>query len=314
MTDDNSSKQDGGNWKRRTVLKLAGTGAALPLVGTASANPPAWAKARGRDKERGSGNPHCPECSEGTLQVAKYEYNEETGEFEFEKGICDPVTFTEIEDKEGEENEPIRVCFETDLFFHDAIVKAGQFCEAEEIAYDPAFTEEDPHEGRETYTGCIDVSDNNRAISHITFCAGVCYQVELVAGDPIREQSEENRYGLRIVRAHYGGTADGVTGVTRKFGKGRSAYRGVTGQLTVDESTHEATARFSVDEGCKELSLVSYLAPCPEFGTETRDQQVLFDYAPEDAFEAKQEFCEGERYTLTVALPELTAENIEEFC
>lgn len=302
MTTPETEDRNESNWKRRTVLRTVGASTALPLVGVASARGRGRARGRG-GKSRGRGTPSCPDCPERTTRLAKYEYDEERDAFVFEKGACDAVHDFEITNKEGEDHEPILVDFVADILPHSVVVKAGRNCKRFEVG-DPEF-EVSTDKDSDGFEGRIDLSGQKYAISHFSFCAGVCYQVDLVAGDPIRELGEGGRYRGRLIAAFWGGSLHSTRNTIDQ-----SPYEiedGCTVSVDGFDATEEtAIVTFTVKDDCgPELSLVSYLAPCPpKFDRDMVDQQVLFDYAPANAFETTQAFESG-THELTVALPGL---------
>lgn len=287
------------NLPRRQVLRTIGVGAgASMMTGVASAN------------GRGRGN-DCPDCPDGTRRLAKYEFDEGTGEFSFEKGACsDAVSDVSYTNKEGETSEPIEVEFTSLIFTDDVVVKYGPNCELASESDGVTFGMSDDKDSN-GFEGRITVEDpKGPAISHFSLCAGVCFQVDFVFGEPIEDLSED-QYGGRKIAVRWDGTSveKGQTSnsspVTRDGGA-VSTQAGI--ELSSDET--EASVSFDATLGSDDvtLTLVSYTATCPPRfgGGGTAYLQDLYDYETV-TYDGNQS---GQ--TLTVALPGL--DQLDELC
>lgn len=313
MANQETSEENDTRWKRRTVLKVASAGAALPFAGAASANGHGPPSGRGppsghgqkngqaQNDRSGSGNPHCADCPEGTTLLAKYEVS--GGEFVFEKGACEDAIHNIKTTEESDDGEPLAVEFDSDVFIDSARVKYGPTCDN----VDNVLNKPDPK--KDTYSGEIDVSDQKRAISHISFCAGVCYQVDLVVGDERIPPGADKRENGRLVAYLWGSTQSTVNeDESNRTGEGSTdscTINNVGNPITVTEDG-KASVTFSGTGSCNVI-LTSYVAPCPPYyRNETADQQVVHE-----STETTYSESDG-NVTLAVDLPGLS--NIGELC
>lgn len=302
-----SSNTRGPDWDRRTVLKTVGAGTLVSLLsGVASASEA------------------CPECPDGTALLAKYEWDGESWVAE-DVGAC-PDAITDITNVETDDDgDPLKVDYSSKIYVHSVLVKAGPECELDEEG-----GTNDKKDG--SFEGTVP-SPNDKAISHINFCAPVCFQTDFVEGDPIVDFDEEGNYGSdRLIAARWGETTDEHDPVTVNNTDKEGSYTTDDGcDLTLQtdgiefNSDGTASVTFTLDtvdtDGC-ELSLVSYVATCPpEFDERTDGLQVLFDADPDyadsylDTETVDNTFDETGDVTLTVELPgvehlDLLCENV----
>lgn len=263
-----------GSYSRRSIVRLAGVGAGVALLGgTASARPGdgRGPQGNGRDESNGNGNgggpPSCPACPAGTRSLAKFEF--QGGEFVFEKGACEHVAVTGYESKPGEPNEPVEVTISAPVFVEDVIVKYGPNCvlasEADDVGFDNSDTKNDGERfgDRDEFEVTITVPADGPAISFFDLCAAVCYQVDLVIGEPIEDLQPGGGYGPdRRLAVLWGGSVHGVNEDHTRIEEGDDGVMATSIEL-VDG---EVTATFDVDEEAPEgvtVSLVSYAASCP---------------------------------------------------
>lgn len=279
------------DWSRRTVLKSIGIGATVPLFGgVAAAN-------------------NCPGCPEGTRLLAKYNFDGEN--FRFEKGACeDPFTEIDYTNKEGEEGEPIEVSFTSPVVAHDIVVKRGPDCELASDNDNITFTIDDEKDN-DGFEHTISVPEDSRAISHFSVCAGVCFQVDFVVGDVIKELGEDGFYRDRLIAARWDGTAveDGQVVNNSSFTTSDDDEITTADGVTLNADETEGSVTFDVDLGSDDvtLTLASYVATCPprfEDG-DTADTQDLVDW------KTKTYTSDGTD-TLTVDLP--GTEWLDELC
>lgn len=303
----------GPNWDRRTVLKSVVAGATVPLLGDVA----------------GAKGP-CPSCPDGTALLAKYEWDGEDWVAEEDVGAC-PDAITEFDNLETDDGDPTKVEYSSKIWVHSVAVKAGPECEVNEDG-----GTNDDKDG--SFEGTVE-SPNDKAISHINFCAPICIQADFVEGDPIADFDEEGQYGQdRLIAARWDGTSDehdepDVVDFTDDDGSYTTedgcdltlTTDGVEFNDVDDDDEDEAEVTFTIDsvdaDGC-ELSLVSYVATCPpNYDKDTDGLQVLFDADPDYADSHldtetvdntfKSVTSEGEE-TLTVELPDL--EHLELLC
>jgi hypothetical protein len=263
---------------RRTALKSTGTAA----IGLGVLSNTAIASEQS-----------CP-CPDGTILLAKFQVNDETGKIEFEKGseIFDldssPLTFSNKVYKEDDPNELVAFDWEADPFFVGSIqIKAGRDCfeiELEEAAP----------------SGTVDVRELNdntnptRAISNFSFCQPVWFQVDFVEEDaPL----EPPRYGGEGLISAIVGNSDQGEVSQRLFSK-KDLVDNPDIVVSADKTT--ASVNFEVvDQPAEDLLLASYIVPGPIGLSGSRpqiDEQILFDYVAK-SYEV------GDEDTLTVNLP-----------
>jgi hypothetical protein len=266
--------------KRRDVLRKVGTATIVGGTGLLTTVPTAAAK---RARPSQSGPPTCPDCPEGTTFFAKYEFQGDRFVPEHDK-TTDPVEI-HWTSKDGEKNEPIKICWRSDVPVHSVIIKAGRNCKwfgSEHISV--------THMGGKCYQ-CVDLRDHGikNAISFVSFCGGcqpkpkpVCYQVDFAYGEPIEELAPDNLYGERLIANLWGGTEDPINEGASRLSPLQSRDDCMVDFDANDWRIENGTLSLEVDVTAKHectLSLVSYRAPCPpEFDPETIDQQVLVDY------------------------------------
>lgn len=185
MTDSISRR----TWLR--TLSIATAGLALGGSGVAAATPGNGNGNRnGNEDGTGNGDNVKNECPEGTTLLAKYEFDDDTGELVFEKGReslnidGSEITFSNIVTKDGNEI----VAFDWDSGPYDVAyvgVKAGQNVWKQEVnatsgTFDlRTFDEEGPVQ----------------AVSNIIFCIEICWQVDFGRGDVLLppDYAEEGR-------------------------------------------------------------------------------------------------------------------------
>lgn len=266
---------------RRSVLQssviIAGLGAAGQTVSARPGN---------------AGRGRCA-CPDDLALLAKYEYDDDSGQLEFEKGYeplnidGSEITFSDIVTKE--DDEILAFSWDSGPYYVTSVtVKAGQNC----------LTLEQPGT-----SGTVDLrelidDDPIPAVSHVSFCKIVYFQVDFVEEDaPI----EPPRYGGEgLISAMIGDSEQGRID-QRKFG-----YASLVGQddwmISVSSDVTTASVDFEVvEQPAEPLLLASYEMPGPLALSGSRpeiDLQNLVDYDT-DSFDV------GDTGSLTVELPQV---------
>jgi hypothetical protein len=233
-------------------------------------------------------------CPEDLALLAKYEYDEETGDLEFEEGYeplnidGSEITFSDIVTKEGSD-EIIAFSWDSDPYYVTSMtVKAGTQC----LTLEQSGT-----------SGTVDLreeldEDPVPALSNVSFCKILYYQVDFVEEDlPI----EPPRYGGEgLISAMVGNSEDGKVD-ERKFSKADLLADG-DWRISVSSDGTTASVDFEVVEQPDEpLLLASYEMPGPTALSGSRpeiDLQQLVDYEVDS-------FDEGDTGSLTVDLPQI---------
>ena len=296
MTDRKTTEENDTGWKRRTVLKVAGAGAALPFAGAASAKGHGQGKGRGRDKEKGrqSGNPNC-ECADGATLLAKYAVK--GGSFVFEKGRDSlnidgsEVTFSDIETKENGEI----LSFDWDSGIYDVTsvcAKAGP----NTYSFEP-----DSDTGT---SGSVDVCENQErdqchAVSSVVFCKDIYWQVDFGRGPtespPSYDDEGEEDAVYMAATSHPDFENPGSRG-----GAGNENLENFSERFTLspengpDAESASVTFELVEDFPYDGVHLAAWEMPGP-YKKEEDERQVQFDDATSDTT--------GESTSLTVALP-----------
>lgn len=227
-------------------------------------------------------NKFCPNCPDGTAVIAKYDWDKSKEEFVISDG-CNAVTFGPV--LLDDDDEPIDVTWESSLFYEGIRVKYGTNCDS--FTRDETKLDDNAKDG--AYEGNISKADDLedcKAISHISFCAAPCFQVDFVFGPSISDLGNDDGgfYKARKIVHIWGNTLTGhVTGTSIPYTESRNGCEITAESITVDlsndpETPSTATVNFTHDGGTCELSLVSYIASCPiGFNESTADKQSLFD-------------------------------------
>jgi hypothetical protein len=262
--------------QRRRVLRAIGVGSATAFaIGRAGAR-------GGAGNARGGAGNQCPDCPDGTRRLAKYEFDESTGEFYFEKGACDDaVSGISYQNKAGETNEPIQVSFTSLIYLDDVVVKYGSECERASESAGVTFSQDGEKDG-DGFEGTITIEDPKEpAISHFSLCAGVCYQADFVFGEPIEDLGEELYGPDRRIAVRWGGTSSDEGEVTNYRSKESEDGDLITTdegiQFSEDGSTASVSFDVALDSEDVTVSLVSYAATCPpNFDRDTVYLQDLY--------------------------------------
>lgn len=273
------------NITRRSVLRssalVAGIGLASQTVGAQPNGPPA-------------GTGRCG-CSDDLALLAKYEYDEDTGVLTFDEGY-EPLNIDGSEisftiDATKDDDEILAFSWDSDPYYVTSVtVKAGQYCLT--LPLDEPGT-----------SGSVDLreeidADPIPAVSHVSFCKILYYQVDFVEEDlPI----EPPRYGgTGLISAMVGDSEQGKVD-ERSFSKASLLGEG-DWRISVSSDGSTASVDFEVvQEPAEPLLLASYEAPGPLAVSGPRpeiDLQQLHDYDT-GSFEV------GDDGTLSVALPQI---------
>lgn len=266
---------------RRSVLQSSGMIAGLGVAGqTVSARP------------GNAGNGSCT-CPDDLALLAKYEYDDETSQLEFEEGYepldidGSEITFSDIVTKE--DDEILAFSWDSDPYYVTSVtVKAGREC---------LTLEQSGTSGTVDLRELID-DDPIPAVSHVSFCKIVYFQVDFVEEDtPI----EPPRYGGEgLISAMVGDSEQGRID-QRKFGFA-SLLDQDDWKISVSSDVTTASVEFEVVEQPEEpLLLASYEMPGPLALSGSRpeiDLQNLVDYDT-DSFDV------GDEGSFTVDLPQV---------
>lgn len=214
------------------------------------------------------------ECPPGTTLMAKYEWVNETLEFEFVEGPeGDVIIFSNIQDKKDEKNEPTSFDWEVDQS------KTNTKVSALVVKYGTSTTSE-VFEG--TYSGSFSLEEEDPAISHVLFCSAEYYQVDLIEGDP-GPLSSDNTYNDqdRLVQAVTVSSAGVVTTRVHPGSANKSCIDDYDITFNVDKQNATVMVGVTDSPGCEALtlSLVGYELPNQDtrFVRANAGDQVLVD-------------------------------------
>lgn len=228
------------------------------------------------------------------MLLSKYEANQETGELEFEKGNerfdvdGSIVTFSDLVTKEDDPNEILAFSWDSSPFHVKTVkVKAGNEC----LSVDPDASETG---GRVDLRELID-EDPIPAVSHVSFCKIVYYQVDFVEEDA---PFTPPRYGGEgLISALTGDSENGVVDL-RSFPEHTLVDDG-DWKISVSSDGTTASVDFEViEQPSEDLLLASYEMPGPLTDKSEIDIQILVDYETGS-------FDEGDTGSLEVALPQV---------
>lgn len=246
--------------------------------------------------------------------LGKFEFDDDTGEFFFEEGVCaDTVWNIDYVNKEDEENEPIEVTFNSPIFIEDVSVKFGRNCELASESDEVSFTQNEEKDSN-GFESTISLDDpRGPAISHFNLCAGICMQVDFIIGEPTDDPADYN-LGDELISVNWESTA-GDVGSSSKYPLTDDHV--VTddgdviesGNVLFNESETTASVTFDLTLNSEDvtLTLVSYSATCPpHFDEDTAHIQ--------DQYQAttKTYTSGGEDLTLEVGVPGLDL--LDELC
>ncbi|WP_191452601.1 hypothetical protein [Halogeometricum sp. CBA1124] len=305
MNGDETRRREPTGRTRRGVLKAAGTGVALLTASGVGAATPGKSNGNGPPTGRSNGNGppeglHV-ECPDGTEQVAKYEFDEESGEFVLDEGTGG-FEIEVLAYKDDDPTEPVKIHWTAPRdagYIHVVGAKYGTETTLRDVDPPMGYSE-----------GTLDLGADSKAISYVTFCSAACAQIDFVVGDEVIEDLNGEQYGARKLRWAYWNTYaggyylgdyvdnDGVYEKADEVDEVPDDCTITAGGLTFDDDGRQVTGSFDID--CDEdvaISLVSYRAPC----SGALNEQELYDAK---SFTGSQ--VTGE--SLTVGLPGLSSE------
>lgn len=211
-------------------------------------------------------------CPTGTTLLAKYEWNDDTLEFDFVEGAAgDFIDISNVQDKKDEMGEPTSFDWAVDRSVYDAKVSAlsakyGNLIESQVF------------EG--AYSGSFDaLTDDDPAISNVLFCSAEYYQIDLVEDQPDEVINTLYSDRNRLLQSITVSSAGVVTSSVSLHSENSACFE--DGDITFDPSTQAATVEVTVSDATEcdghVLSLAGYELPGQEtqFHEATVDQQVF---------------------------------------